>query len=701
MLRIILLHVCTALLLENAAAQSLKIATANIWSGVDYKGSIEVGEYESPDRREQRVQSLLGELRRVNADVIALQEVNPVHRLSERIADELGYDVIYQRANGGIKVGGIGIPTNLNEGLALLARKELGLEMVDVWDLSRTSGLFGNSVSFHVDDQNIALVGRIFVSEKAVYIANVHLTAAVPWNDETATALDSLIRHGRIPHNERTGIVRLLKEGDELRTEEFKLLAEKLQRLLDEPVILCGDFNVGRGHDAMNELVRLGFFHTAVDESQLTWDAEENTNIRFSTQSVDAKGVGLSPLEVVAAWHDTKSRTIDYILLSPLFARHAVRGNGLFLNQRGDGVFASDHFGVWSEIDAKGLGAHRDDAFLEESRQTDWDALPILSYDTDVGFGYGLKGFFLNYLGKSESIDFVAFNSTKGERWYRFVFSIPDFELRQGKKYDFSFDLIADYDKYLANNFFGVGNQSRKADREVYTKEPLEIQAVFGRGATRRIVVQTGVKVRTVRNFGFADTSLFARSLPSVNHDRSTGVTVFGSFRYDSRNSYINPSHGNVAQVDLEGGSQDILGDYSIVSAALSLQTYRVLFYPKTVLALRWMMQSISGSNLPTHTFVTLGGNKTLRGYPQDRFLHRVMMLGNVEVRFPIAWRFDGVLFYDTGNVWRDIRQIGFAYWKRNNGVGLRFVLDTFIVRGDLGFSNEGTGFYLNFGHTF
>ena len=46
----------------------------------------------------------------------------------------------------------------------------------------------------------------------------------------------------------------------------------------------------------------------------------------------------------------------------------------------------------------------------------DFEIFPILSYDTDTGFGYGLKSFFLNFLGINESFDLILFNSTKGSR---------------------------------------------------------------------------------------------------------------------------------------------------------------------------------------------------------------------------------------------------------------------------------------------
>lgn len=77
-----------------------------------------------------------------------------------------------------------------------------------------------------------------------------------------------------------------------------------------------------------------------------------------------------------------------------------------------------------------------------QSEGKKFEFLPLFSYDTDVGLGYGVKGFFLGFLGESESFDVILFNSTKGERWYRLVFSIPDFELRQGKQYPLSLDFI-------------------------------------------------------------------------------------------------------------------------------------------------------------------------------------------------------------------------------------------------------------------
>ena len=329
------------------------------------------------------------------------------------------------------------------------------------------------------------------------------------------------------------------------------------------------------------------------------------------------------------------------------------------------------------------------------------EAFPILSYDTDVGFGYGLKIFFLNQLRRHESFDVTAFNSTKGERWYRFVFSIPDFELRQGRAYRRAFDLIIDYDKYLKNNFFGIGSTSRSEDRETYIKEPLDIMGVLSRAFTPRLVGQIAIKYKTVDNIDYSENGLFTNTLAPINRGRSSALSLVASLRHDSRDSYINATKGHLLQEEVEVANKKIGSDYGIASAVLSLQFYKEVIAPQMILAVRWISQVIDGSDLPIHSLASLGGSRTLRGYPQDRFLDQVMMLTNAELRFPIYWRFGGLVFLDAGKVWNKVAQVDLQRWPVNAGAGLRLYFDTFVVRADVGVSNESVGFYLNFGQLF
>jgi hemolysin activation/secretion protein len=90
-----------------------------------------------------------------------------------------------------------------------------------------------------------------------------------------------------------------------------------------------------------------------------------------------------------------------------------------------------------------------------------------------------------------------------------------------------------------------------------------------------------------------------------------------------------------------------------------------------------------------------------LRGSPQDRYLDKSHLILNAELRFPVFWRFGGVLGMDAGKVWPSLGDMDFRGWIVNTTIGLRFYMKTFVVRLDIGLGKESTGFYFNFGHIF
>lgn len=327
--------------------------------------------------------------------------------------------------------------------------------------------------------------------------------------------------------------------------------------------------------------------------------------------------------------------------------------------------------------------------------------LPILSYDTDAGFGYGVKAFAVNHVGHDESLDLTLFNSTKGERWYRLVFSLPDFERRQGRAYSLAIDLMVDYDRWIANSFFGIGNSSSYDNLETYTREPLDLRFVLSHGFSPHVVCQAGVRHEAIRNFDFSPDSRLVHLQPVLNRSRISFTSLLATLRYDTRKSYINPSCGLVLSVEVELVPHLGFNDVSFTRITGWIQNYSRLFTDRIVLASRVGIQGLTGRNLPVQVLLPIGGNNTLRGSPQDRFLDKTAAVANIEIRFPIFWRFGGIAGLDAGKVWNTMSEIDLSRWATNPVAGLRFYMDTFVVRADVGFGKETTGFYLNFGQVF
>lgn len=352
------------------------------------------------------------------------------------------------------------------------------------------------------------------------------------------------------------------------------------------------------------------------------------------------------------------------------------------------------------------LFAQEPSATIQPGSHRSFSPFPILMYDTDIGFGYGGRVKFVDYLGKKESLDLILFNSTKGERWYVFTFSIPDLEIRQGRRYGLSFDLKAEYDKYLSYSFYGLGAAAPESDRTVFTYETIQLPVVFGRGLSRHFVVEAAYTARWVRFTEPVEGGTYFGEIAAL----AAGGRRFVPFaslalRYDTSTSQIHPTGG--FRVILQGDlSARFLGstDASFKRLTFDLRAYRKVFGEKDVFAVRALAQYVGGSRIPLFDNASLGGGTVMtamRGYPLNRFLDRGKLLVNAEYRFPIVWRLGGNVFCDTGKVWHSLSSIDLGKIAFDAGVGLRFYMPDFVARVDVAWSSEGMGLYFNFGHIF
>jgi len=74
------------------------------------------------------------------------------------------------------------------------------------------------------------------------------------------------------------------------------------------------------------------------------------------------------------------------------------------------------------------------------------------------------------------------------------------------------------------------------------------------------------------------------------------------------------------------------------------------------------------------------------------------MALLQLEYRLPVYWRFGLAAFVGLGDVFNDLRDLGFKHIKTSIGGGIRFALDRkerLVIRADIGFGTGGEmGFY-------
>ncbi|MCF7801614.1 MAG: endonuclease/exonuclease/phosphatase family protein [Candidatus Marinimicrobia bacterium] len=318
-------------------AQSLTVVTINVWSGLDYLGYLKMGEYETVAHREARYQALITELKRIEPDILGLNEANKVPHYAERIARDLGMDEIHHLGIGGVRAGPIGLPVNLREGDVILAKPELSLK----WEgrLQLSGGPVGRFFTFHTTDATQVVAGSVQVGNEKVYVFVTHWHASPFLTPEHLTLWRADSAAGKVTPKRYAANKREAEAGQRWREGESVKMLNYIDKIAGKaPLLLMGDFNAMRGMPEIERYIRAGFIDVYGELNETpgyTWDDALNSNIiQYQLPENDA----------------TKPRRrhrIDFI-----FARgdwELIESKVVF-NQPVKGIMPSDHFGVLGRL---------------------------------------------------------------------------------------------------------------------------------------------------------------------------------------------------------------------------------------------------------------------------------------------------------------------------------------------------------------
>lgn len=365
---------------EASKINELKVITFNIWSGLDYKGTLKMGWYEEKKIREKRYNLLIDSLKKIDADIIVLNEVNNLPWFARKIAKSLGYDYISYTGVSGLKIGPFGLPINLKEGDVILTKKKYGLEFMGRIRLEKKKGYVGNLFSLHTDDATQAIIGKIIAAGKSYIVINTHLHASLI-NDEATNSLLSNLRNKykqdiNIVNNIKNEIIKEVK----WRQDSINILIDYIKdKFPNEKIILCGDFNTTYKTTEIEKLKDYGFYSSYINYYKMkgidlfkkdifgnlinkkidyfTWNPDTNLNIikyyktPFINKEKDllnSKKVKLT-VNIFKSYSDLQKRKIDYIFLKNIEKSKIIESKVIF-NTPIEGLNLSDHYGVLTVI---------------------------------------------------------------------------------------------------------------------------------------------------------------------------------------------------------------------------------------------------------------------------------------------------------------------------------------------------------------
>ncbi|MDO8367871.1 MAG: BamA/TamA family outer membrane protein [Saprospiraceae bacterium] len=248
--------------------------------------------------------------------------------------------------------------------------------------------------------------------------------------------------------------------------------------------------------------------------------------------------------------------------------------------------------------------------------------------------------------------------------------------------------------------YFGIGNKYPNNYVETYTAKFPRIRVT----AAKRVQAKHLVGVRV-----FLDVYNIISASPDgeIAKGEVAGATggisssVGPVWISDSRDNSFYPRKGWLTELALTGEHRLTGSDYQYARCSLDVARY----FPigKNVLAINGIAMFTAG-DVPFFQLPQIGGPSRLRGYPLGKYRDKNLLIAQAELRFPLVWRFKGVIFGGGGTVFGKAGES--AKFRPNGGAGLRFEFDRrqkLHLRLDYGFGDGkgNSGLYITLGEAF
>ncbi len=174
---------------------------------------------------------------------------------------------------------------------------------------------------------------------------------------------------------------------------------------------------------------------------------------------------------------------------------------------------------------------------------------------------------------------------------------------------------------------------------------------------------------------------------------------------YDNRHNVLNVRKGFFGELAFLAYNPAWGADYRFSSINIDFRSYHTV-RRNNVLAWQVMGSFMNGS-VPFNQLAQIGGDMMMRGYYQGRYRDRNLLAAQIEYRmlpFSFSRRIGGTLFAGVAGVAPALRAFEANEARFTAGAGLRYLLfpkkDIFL-RFDVGFTEEGPGFYIFTGEAF
>ncbi len=331
---------------------------------------------------------------------------------------------------------------------------------------------------------------------------------------------------------------------------------------------------------------------------------------------------------------------------------------------------------------------------------------PTLAYSPETSWEIGVSAAFLFYAKRNPQenrlsrIDPFFFYTLKGQ-----------------------YGLWLDYDIYTNHNqwylvgrsriqdfplqYYGIGNKSAPSDAVTVESSSLIFRQRVMYQFARNWFFGPEFDLEILRKVHFlrGDTLLPDEELPIGGK----GVANIGAgltLEYDTRQNQLNVREGLFAGLSVLTYQKALGSDQNFWNMIFDMRYYAHPFHPKQVWASQLYSNLVFGE-APFNQLALMGGESLMRGYYMGRYRDKAYVAAQSEYRFlpfPFSKRIGASLFLSAGAVAESPGKLARSTPRLAGGGGLRYLIfpkEDIFVRLDVGFTGEGSGFYVFLGEAF
>lgn len=222
-------------------------------------------------------------------------------------------------------------------------------------------------------------------------------------------------------------------------------------------------------------------------------------------------------------------------------------------------------------------------------------------------------------------------------------------------------------------NYYGLGPDTKSMDEETITPRGFESKGDFQIDIYNKLYIGPAYRYVTYKIVKIDSGSLLERT--DITGKRSTDSFGFGlNLTWDKRDRLFFPLKGYFIKF------QPLFYNFFLPEKSnFSITEVDTRYYYQLsgyhVLAFQY--QALLGEGyIPLRILPRLGGVYMMRGYFDGRYTDKTFMASQIEYRFPIIWRINGVVFGSMGQVSSSLRTFTLDNFKSALGAGLRIVVD-------------------------